>query len=319
MRKHLLLSIKILTTFGLLYWIATKIDFDTLKNFKHTLNLDALSLGMTFVAAQFFAGVWRWCLILPVFHVHQPFRTALQIYWMGMFFNSCLPTGIAGDVLRVQMMRGANTSIFKLTNAVFLDRLIGLLVVLLIVESSLFIFKSMLSSLPILSVFQTLALFGSLGFIALSYLHRLPITWPRFRLTRIIQQLSLDTNLLWQFPFQTSLMFIATLLGNIGQVLAIYFLARSLHLPITLQNCWVFVPMIIVAMSLPISIGGWGVREGAMITFFSLIGISKTAAFSLSVLFGVMMFLIYIPGGIFWILWRKKNSLVGTTLQPREL
>src|SRR3990167_3630417 len=114
-------------------------------------------------------------------------------------------------------------------------------------------------------------------------------------------------------------MFIATLLGNIGQVLAIYFLARSLHLPITLQNCWVFVPMIIVAMSLPISIGGWGVREGAMITFFSLIGISKTAAFSLSVLFGVMMFLIYIPGGIFWILWRKKNSLVGTTLQPREL
>ncbi len=319
MRKYLFLLIKIFITAALLYWAIAKLDFHTLKNFKYSLNVEALLLGLFFVAAQFFTGVWRWRLILPLFNVHQPFRTALQIYWIGMFFNNYLPTGVAGDALRIQMMKQANTSLSKLFSAVFLDRLIGLLVLLLIIESSLFLFHKILAPLPLMLVSQFLTIGGTLSLIFLSHIHRLPIPWHASQLTRLTQQLSLDTSILWQHPTKTLLMFTASLLGNTGQVLSIYFLAHGLNLPISFLNCWILGLPVILAMSLPISIGGWGIREGAMISFLGLIGISATAAFSLSILFGLAMFLIYLPGSIFWIFWHKEQRTAESTAPNPEV
>ncbi len=318
MKKHLFLFIKIIITLGLFYWFLSKINFTAVASFRHTLSLSALLLGALFVAIQFFAGVARWCLILPLFRVNQSFRTALQIYWIGMFFNACLPTGIAGDALRVQLMKSTNTSFPQLISAVFLERLIGLLVLLLTVELSIRMFKSLFGTLPFVILFEALVIAGVLGFILLSYLHRLPIHWHRFRITHMIQRLSVDTNRLWQFPIKTALMFIITILATISQVLAVYFLAQGLQIHIGLLNALALVPPVILAMSLPISIGGWGIREGAMITFFALIGVSATAAFSLSVLFGIMMFFIYLPGGLFWIFWRKEKRLTESLIASSE-
>jgi len=315
MKKHLLFYLKIIVTVALFFWLASKIDFAALESLKNSIMLSSLLVASFFVVAQFFVGVVRWRIILLLFNINQPFRTALQIYWIGMFFNACLPTGVAGDALRVRIMRQPNVTISKLVNIVFLERLIGLLVLLWIVAFSILGFKSMLGHIPFLYSFELLIIGGSLGFILLSYLHHLPLPWQRYRIMRWIQQLSLDTHILWRCPFITAFMFIITLMAMAAQVLSVYYLAQGLHLPVSLWDCWILVPPVILAMSLPISIGGWGIREGVMISFFGFIGISTTAAFSLSVLFGILMLIIYLPGGVFWILWRRRDN---TSISKKE-
>jgi hypothetical protein len=52
--------------------------------------------------------------------------------------------------------------------------------------------------------------------------------------------------------------------------------------------------------SLPISVAGWGVREGAMVVAFGYVNVPAESAFAMSVLFGLTMLMSGIPGSILW-------------------
>jgi len=61
---------------------------------------------------------------------------------------------------------------------------------------------------------------------------------------------------------------------------------------------------------LPISIAGWGVREGAMIACLGLVGVDAASAFAVSALFGLTSVVVGLPGGLVWLLigQRTRNS-----------
>ena len=56
---------------------------------------------------------------------------------------------------------------------------------------------------------------------------------------------------------------------------------------------------------LPISLGGWGVREGLAITLFSAVNVQNETALVVSLLFGVLMIMVGILGGLIWLLSQK--------------
>jgi len=58
--------------------------------------------------------------------------------------------------------------------------------------------------------------------------------------------------------------------------------------------------MLLIA-TIPISIGGWGVRETAMAVMFSFLGLAETDGVIVSVLFGAAMFFIGAVGGLVWV------------------
>ena len=63
-------------------------------------------------------------------------------------------------------------------------------------------------------------------------------------------------------------------------------------------------PVFVLAQVLPISIGGWGVREAAAITLFPMTGIDATSALLVSIMFGILIFLATLPGVLFWLTLR---------------
>ena len=60
-------------------------------------------------------------------------------------------------------------------------------------------------------------------------------------------------------------------------------------------------------MLAPISIAGWGVREGAMVIMLGLVGISSESALALSLLYGIILTIVGLAGGILWLI-EKNNS-----------
>ena len=86
-----------------------------------------------------------------------------------------------------------------------------------------------------------------------------------------------------------------------------YVLAAGLEIEISFLDCFFLVPPVILAMTLPISIAGWGVREGAMIVALGLIGVSQESALVLSILFGLGITLAALPGGVIWLFSRNRT------------
>src|SRR5262249_56140773 len=83
------------------------------------------------------------------------------------------------------------------------------------------------------------------------------------------------------------LMLLLGLATHIFGVLLIYELVRALATPISLLDCLLIVPPTLLISSVPISLGGWGVREGALAAGFVLVGATSEAGVATSVLFGL--------------------------------
>jgi glycosyltransferase 2 family protein len=97
-------------------------------------------------------------------------------------------------------------------------------------------------------------------------------------------------------------------LATVVQVMRIgvhVLVARALGLHIDLAYFFLFVPLLAVIVSLPISLNGIGVREGAGIVLFGLVGVDRAHAFTLQFttylvavavsLLGGLVFLVRIP------------------------
>ena len=84
-------------------------------------------------------------------------------------------------------------------------------------------------------------------------------------------------------------------------VMSIYLIFLSLGIQINFPALFLLVPLSILGMSLPISFAGWGVREGIMIFILGLLQIGQEQALLISIIFGLSLFFISIPGIIFWL------------------
>jgi glycosyltransferase 2 family protein len=74
---------------------------------------------------------------------------------------------------------------------------------------------------------------------------------------------------------------------HISGIVLIHELARAVATPISLLDCLLIVPPTLLISSVPISLGGWGVREGALAAGFVLVGATSEAGVATSVLFGL--------------------------------
>ncbi len=69
----------------------------------------------------------------------------------------------------------------------------------------------------------------------------------------------------------------------------------------------------------PISIAGWGVREGAMVAAFAYAGLPQSDGLMVSLLFGISYLLLGVLGGGVWVLNTQRgdrDAVAGSVNQP---
>ena len=59
---------------------------------------------------------------------------------------------------------------------------------------------------------------------------------------------------------------------------------------------------------LPVSLGGWGVREGTLVLGFAPFGISREVALAASITYGLTELAAAIIGGIIWVVWTVASD-----------
>ena len=86
-------------------------------------------------------------------------------------------------------------------------------------------------------------------------------------------------------------------------------LAQGLHL--AADQCWlivIIVPPALLISAFPISLGGWGIREGAIVMGFVLLGKDPRIPLLLSLLFGVLTVGAAVVGSLVWVIRRPTVS-----------
>jgi uncharacterized membrane protein YbhN (UPF0104 family) len=240
----------------------------------------------------------RWALILTA--LGSPIRSASLIpaVFLGFLFNQLLPTAVGGDALRVWYARKRDVPLDRAIHSVLLDRVSGIVVVLI---GTIVLLP--LSHLPRLSAglwwLSALGIAGGLaGLLLLWAIGRMPkLHFPLIgKLQRVLADLGASIAALLKHPPEAFGVLAYATAGQMIVVAAIYLLANEVgvHLPLVDVTLVAFGAML--ASAIPISVAGWGVREGALIVLFGAYGVAADKTFTISVLFGACMVVASLPG-----------------------
>jgi uncharacterized protein (TIRG00374 family) len=318
MKTPFLGAAKVALTLGLFALALRSIDIGDVWLHIKILPAHVLLMAVVLIICQMlFAGV-RLSAIANIVASTVPLAKALHINWIGAFFSQALVTFVSGDVVRAMMLsRSCGISMRDSIGTITLDRVIGLLSSLLIVSITapwaigLTGDESMRHSIEVLAVMGVLLV---TGFAMAGYLARHPelveIVRTKIKGSRIAYVV-LDVMSVARHLFDARRQ-IPKILGTsfliqIVNVAVIFFLINGMGAQVSLWQCALIVPTVMLISLLPFSVAGWGLRESAMATGFSLVHAPQAPALAASVTFGVLILLLALPGGLLW--WSSSTII----------
>lgn len=303
-KQALALAFKVLVSIGLIVWLfEAKMDVGAIGERLRQVAPLWLAAGLAVFVVQMLIGAMRWKVVADTVGPRLPYGSALRFFFIGVFFGQVFTVG--GDAMRVYKAYRAGLGLAPAFNGVFLERAGTILALLLVVAAtSPILFGRVEADMARTLLFAALlALAGGLvGIALLLQVDRLPPAFERFRAIRGLRAVAADTRRVFLQPGPLMRLLVWGGLTHLNLTVAVYILARGLAVPVTWIECLALIPPVILAATLPISIGGWGVREGAMILSLGLIGVAENDAGALSILAGLVGIAVALPGGVLWLL-----------------
>jgi uncharacterized membrane protein YbhN (UPF0104 family) len=253
--------------------------------------------GWTLAAASGIAAIttlccaWRWSLVAHGLGVDVPLRQAYAAYYRSQFLNTTLPGGVLGDVHRGVRHGRDVGDVGRGLRAVGWERSagqvlqIGLTVIVLLVMPS-----PVRSSMPLIAVGLVAAGLG------LALLCRVLPRAGESRWARAVRTAAADIRGGLLAGRAWPGIVIASVLVVAGHTTTFLIAARTAGSTASLGQLLPLALLILLAMSLPTNLGGWGPREGVAAWAFAAAGLGADLGISTAVVYGVMALVATLPG-----------------------
>lgn len=320
MKKAVLTALQVLVTAGILYAVFR--DPAKRAEMAHALgqaNHWWLFAGFAaYGLAEICSGI-RWQLLLRVQGIALSWARVFMLLLVGVFFNFIIPGGTGGDVVKVfYLLKETPGRRAQALLSVLVDRLIGIFALIAMAGVLIAAQWHWLLSSPdaVKYIWGALAILGgSLGVLGVSFLltgfgviHKLPARLPgRDKLA----ELALAYSLYGRAWKPTAVSFILSIAAHLGYF-AMFFCAAAAFSATsktpTFGELCAILPIITTITSMPISVGGLGVREKLFQVFLGdLCGVSdavaalmSTTGYALSLVWGLL-------GGVLYLFYRPSE------------
>ncbi len=285
LKKHSL-AIKIVAGLGIFAVLMARMDWSLVENM--TLNmsfgLSAIAFGLIFLQLMLLA--FRWQIFMNAEEHLIGYKIALNITTASQLANFLFITSVGGILVKVALARHYGLSLFKAICATIADRLMTLLAII----TYAVLFLPALTGLLPSSLIDTILGFAALALVVSFLFPSLLINFlkPLIMKNRQIASTAIYLRNLVRTPSLAGPVLASSLAAQIFYFLAVCFAARSIGLEFSVAQMIAMLPMITLISSLPIGLGGWGIREGAFVFGLGLIGIPTESAFLISVQIGIL-------------------------------
>lgn len=242
---------------------------------------------------------WRWWRICRGLGHDLPLGAVQRAFAVGIFFNQVLPSSVGGDVVRVWLLRRHGLNVGEAGLAVLIDRLSGLAALAAIALGGLAWLPALAGSEAMIpSLAAGLAAIPA-AFVLLALLApRLTALAARTRAVAFPAALAMGIRRLTVSPRDRWPVLAASLAMHGMTVVAAWVLARGMGLPIALIDLGVVMPPVLLLTILPVSVAGWGIREGGLVVGLGAFGIASGDALALGLALGLGTLITGLPGGI---------------------
>ncbi|MDR2010388.1 MAG: flippase-like domain-containing protein [Bacteroidales bacterium] len=310
--------LKILLTIGILVFIIWKFDINLTSLFSSIQNTVYLLLALMFPLFILpLISANRWKLFLKEVGIHENIFELVKISWISVFQGIILPSSQGQDVLRIYYIekrhpdkRGAAGS------TIIIERMIGF-VILCILSLFFSIFSTGIPNkkqVVLIIGLISLALFVIILLLMNKRLHRY-ISNKSFSnkyVNRFFSYFNKVYEAIAYFPYKRVLLSstVLILLFQLSTIFCVYLIFKAYGCDIPYYQHVAIYPIISILSMVPITISGFGIREGFFVYFYSQLGVASEIAVGVS-LFNYMIVVLTpaLLGCIFYFIdiFKKKN------------
>ena len=306
-RAGLVLLIKLTLSLGLIVFLLGRIPLDQLSHTLRQARPEWLAAACGLFLFSNLLASFQWSRLLEAVEIRIPFWKVLAYYHVGLFFNNFLPANIGGDLARIADASRYGPNRTAALSAVMMDRLIGTVALAGI---------ALLTTLPVLDRFHlTMVYLAVVAFFTLSVLVLWAVFHPRLlpallgvlrrvglgRMGPQLDELEARLSAYRSRPRLVASMMAVAALTQFSRIGVHALVARALGIDVSLYYFLLFVPLLAVIVSLPISLNGIGVREGAGVVLFGLVGVDRAQAFSLQFVTYLVAVAVSLLGGLVFV------------------
>src|SRR6185312_1155816 len=285
------------------------INFAAIQARLSQINLVWIAAAVLITIFQIFLGALRWREISLLCHAPLTDLQAFRYNMIGAFFNQTLPSSIGGDAVRLWLLNRTGTGWRAATYSILTDRAVGLIALALIIVASLPWSYGLIDNdkgrLALVLV-DFAALGGGLGFLLLGHL---PWAWLKtWWLTKHFHACSVIANRVIFGRTTGPKIAVLSLSIHVLAVVIAWCAVRSIAAPADFEQLFLLIPPIMLITMVPISIAGWGLREATMMVAFGYAGLAQMDGTVVSILFGLVYFVVGGIGGLVWIFSAEKAA-----------
>ncbi len=240
-----------------------------------------LAGALALALAMFVLVALRWRLLARWLGIAMSTGLAVRAVFLAMFGGQLLPSAIGADVLRGWLLARRTSGVARVVASLMADRLMALFAACLLLLLS---DRAIARLVPSYAAFVAPAAVLGSGVVLIAFLAGL----RRMSATREVRVQAKPLLLALAIALAVQ----GTAVVTAALVATAYRLDGSLGLWISV------IPLSVMLSAIPISMNGWGVREAAIVTLASRLGIAPADALLVSVTLGVLNMLASLPGAV---------------------
>jgi glycosyltransferase 2 family protein len=279
-----------------------------------------IALTCAFVVVDRMLMAYRWWLLLCALDDGRrpPARVVLRIFLVSTFVGTFLPS-IGGDLYRAYSLAQQNVSGAQATASVLMDRLLGVVSILVLAIAGLFLVKSLMGDLSLLVALAVAAVVCAVAVAAIfservaslcrAITERIPIR----RVQRIAADLISAIRRYGRSHRELSTVLVISIAVQILRIVQAFCLGRAIGIGLPLTTYFALVPAILLIMLLPITVSGLGTGQLAFVGLFGEVGVARPDAFALSVLFIALGIVGNLPGALLYVTGDSSRTIEPST------
>ena len=306
-KSKLATALKVAVTGGLFYVVLTSIDLAQAVERLDQLSVALIVGGLSLVFVQVGLVSLRWAMLSRnVLGDRLSNRLAVSLTLIGLFFNQFLVSTIGGDAVRGWGAHLRGMSVRNAFVSVALDRMTGLASLALLVALGLPFLVPLIEERAVVGGIALSVVLILAGIALFLVLDRVLGRLPQVRVVRVLASIAADVRRTLVNPRLVGSVVALSIGAHVLNVLIAVVISRALGEPLSPLAAFAVIPAVTLIAALPISIAGWGVREGAMVVAAGFVGLSAETALVLSLLMGLLNLGAGLPGGILWMVTLRK-------------
>ena len=307
------LAIKGLLTAVLLWAAFTTVEVDAVATLLRGINvwwaLAALCMtGMIIVADAILLSV-----VMRIFDRRVSGRTAMLYSLVGWFFSNVAPSTVGGDIFRGIQLSRVGTPVRAAVRVILAIRLLSLATLVVVMSAGFPLALGLVHDQRDIVLLGAVLIISAAALLAIYLLAEFRWSFPALDRWAVVDKLKTVSRDFQSFLRPSGVVAGAWLSSgaqHVFRVGALVCLAAGLGLAIPFELLFALTPAALLVAMVPVSFGGWGVRELTFVYFLGSAGVSAEAALSLSVAYGLLRIFVGAIGGVTWVLIGEEHFRV---------